>query len=165
MRKFVVGLSVAVMATCAFSADERTASRLVKKYSETIACQISDLKYDKNQYKAIKIIQGDEELLGFGDVFVVYWSGDVGCNGGNGTVTPNFTVVEHRGFISVPPVVAPEYKFPDLDLAYLRAISGKNGVIKISGVTYGPNDQQHFPTKKVSYTLKIDQEKNRFIKQ
>lgn len=164
MRNFVVGASLAFIATCAFSADERTASNVVKKYSEAIACQIQELQYQKNQYKAVKIIQGDKELGGLGDLFVVYWEGDVGCMGGNGTVVPNFTVVEQRGFSSVPPVVAPEYKFPDLDLAQLTSISGKNGILQISGITYGANDQQHQPTKKVSYTLKIDQEKSAFTK-
>ena len=105
MRKIIIAASFSLIASSAMSADERTAANIVKKYSETIACQIQEVQYQKNQYKAVKIIQGDKELGGLGDLFVVYWEGDVGCMGGNGTVVPNFTVVEQRGFSSVPPVV------------------------------------------------------------
>lgn len=162
MRNFIVGLSLSAVTACAFSADERAASMVAKKYSEAIACQLQELQYQKNQYKAVKIEQGDKELGGLGDLFVVYWEGDVGCMGGNGTVLPNFTVVEQRGFSTVPPVVVTEYTFPQLDLVKLTSIAGKNGILKITGIAYGPNDHQHEPSKKVSYTLKLDQGK--FIK-
>ena len=164
MRKLIISASLSLIATSAMSADERTAANIVKKYSETVACQIQEVQYQKNQYKAVKIIQGDKELGGLGDLFVVYWEGDVGCMGGNGTVVPNFTVVEQRGFSSVPPVVIPTYKFPDLELVQVTSISGKNGILQINGITYGEKDRQHEPTKKVSYSLKIDQEKEAFTK-
>jgi len=103
-------------------------------------------------------------LGGLGELVVVFWQGDVGCAGGRGTVVPNFTVVEQRGFSSVPPVVVQNYKMPDLDLVHLTSLSGKNGLLQVSGLTYGPEDQQGYPTKKVSYTLKLDKANERFIK-
>ena len=84
MRKLIISASLSLIATSAMSADERTAANIVKKYSETVACQIQEVQYQKNQYKAVKIIQGDKELGGLGDLFVVYWEGDVGCMGGIG---------------------------------------------------------------------------------
>jgi hypothetical protein len=164
MKKISIGLLIATTAAAAFAADERAAANVVRKYSEAIACQIQEPQYQKNQYKAVKVVQGDKELGGLGDLFVVYWEGDVGCMGGNGTVVPNFTVVEQSGFSSVPPVVWADYKFPELELVQVTSISGKNGTLQIAGVTFGPNDQQGTPTKKVMYTLKFDQEKRTFVK-
>lgn len=164
MKKAVVFLSMAVITVSAYAADERDASRIVKKYSETVACQLEGISdYQKNQYKAVKINPGMADLGGMGAQFVVYWEGDVGCMGGNGTVVPNFTVVEHSGFSSAAPVVRTDYKFPDLELVRLTSISGKNGQLVIKGITYGPKDQQHSPTKVVSYTLKLVE--NEFVKQ
>jgi hypothetical protein len=160
----MMGFSVAVIATSTFAADERAAANVVKKYSEAIACQIQDVKYQRNQYKSVKVLQGDKELGGLGDIYVVYWEGDVGCNAGNASVTPNFTVVEQNGFSSVSPVVVTDYKFPLLDMVLLTDFSVKNEKLLINGLTYGPNDQQHNPSKKVSYTLKLDQINRAFVK-
>ena len=163
MKNCVVFISTAALAVCAYSADERAAAAITKKYSEAVACQIVEKEFQRNQYKAVKVVAGDKELDGIGDVFVVYWEGDTGCAGGNGTVVPNFTILEQRGFSSVDPVVVTDAQFPDLDLVRLTSLSGKNGQLQISGVTYGPNDQQGDPKKKVSYTLRYVPEKG-FVK-
>ncbi len=156
MKKIVIGLFVSACALQAHALDERTASRLVRDYSETIACQLDDRsEYQKNQYKAIELNNGAPDLNGFGAQYIVYWEGDVGCSGGNGSISPNFTIVEHRGFMSASPIVVTDYKFPDLDFVQLTNISGSNGVVQIEGVTYGPNDQQHYPQKQVAYTVKF----------
>lgn len=98
MKKSIVFLTIAAITMSAYAADERDASRIVKKYSEAVACQLEGIsEYQKNQYKAVKINPGEADLGGMGAQFVVYWEGDVGCAGGNGTIVPNFTVVEHRG--------------------------------------------------------------------
>lgn len=152
------------LASSGFAADERTASAVAKKYSQAIACQISDSTVQKNQYKAVKIDAGMSDLDGLGAKFVVFWEGDVGCSGGNATVVPNFTVVEQSGFSSVPPVVIPDYKFPDMDIAQLtNMVANKDGILIISGLAYGPRDQQHTPTKAVRYALKLVG--NQFVKQ
>ena len=164
MKKSFVFLTIAAITMSAYAADERDASRIVKKYSEAVACQLEGVsEYQKNQYKAVKINPGEADLGGMGAQFVVYWEGDVGCAGGNGTIVPNFTVVEHRGFMSAAPVVVPDIKFPNMELVRLTSMSGKNGQLIIKGVTYGPKDQQHAPTKIVSYTLKFVD--NQFVKQ
>lgn len=147
-----------------FAADERTAAAVVKKYSEAIACQISEPAVQRNQYKTVKIDAGMTDLGGLGAKFVVFWEGDVGCAGGNSTVVPNFTVVEQSGFTSVPPVVMPNYKFPDIDIVKVtNIVSNKDGILLISGLAYGAKDQQHVPTKKVGYALKLVDDQ--FVKQ
>lgn len=164
MKKLIVFLFVAAITLNAFAADENDAALLVKKYSETIACQLGGISdFQKNQYKAVTVKPGLANLDGFGAVFVVYWEGDVGCYGGNNSIVPNFTVVEHTGFASAAPVVKPDYEFPYLPLVKLTSISGKNGQLAIEGVIYGPNDRHHLPTKVVSYTLKLVD--NEFVKQ
>lgn len=162
MKKIGIGFIFCIAAINVVAADERIASKIVKKYSEAIACQISDTQTQKNQYKAVKIATGDSDI-GLGETFVVFWQGDVGCLGGNGTVVPNFTVVEQRGFSSVDPVVVTAYKFPDLDLVILTSFTGRDGLLTIKGVTYGSKDQQGWPKKSVSYTLKLAD--NAFVKQ
>jgi hypothetical protein len=163
MKKIIVSFILCMTAVNVMAADERIASKVVKKYSEAVACQISDRQTDKNQYKAVTINSGDSEIGGMGGIFVVYWSGDIGCMGGNGTVVPNFTVVEQRGFSSVDPVVVTEYNFPDLNLVELTSLTGKDGILVIKGVIYGSEDHQHQPKKQVSYKLKFVDGK--FIKQ
>lgn len=125
----------------------------MKKYSETVAFQIQTIEFQKNQYKAIKLVDSGD--IGIGDLFVVYGEGDTGCNGGNGTVVPNFTVVEQNGFPSVSPVVVTGYKFPELDMVQLTSITGSKGTLNIKGVTYGPSDQQGSPKKVVNYVVKF----------
>lgn len=152
-----------VLASSSYAADERTASAVAKKYSQAIACEISDSTIQKNQYKTVKIDSGMADIGGLGAKFVVFWEGDVGCMGGNATVVPNFTVVEQSGHSSVPPVVRPDYKFPELDIVSVTNIATKDGLLIINGVTYGPKDQQHKPTKAVRYVLKLID--NQFVKQ
>jgi hypothetical protein len=93
----------------------------------------------------------------------VYWEGDVGCAGGNGTVVPNFTVVEQNGYSHVSPVVVTDFKFPELELTLLTGLSIQRGKLLIEGIAYTPNDQQGLPTKKVSYAFEIDQLNRAFI--
>ena len=164
MKRLIASLSIAVISMSASAVDERDASRIVKKYSDTVACQLEGIsEYQKNQYKAVKINAGFADLGNLGAQFVVYWEGDVGCSGGNGTITPNFTVVEQSGFSSAAPVIQTNYKFPEMDLVKLTSLSVKNGQLIIKGVTYGPKDPQHQPTMPVSYKLKLDNDE--FIKQ
>ncbi|MCT8163458.1 MULTISPECIES: hypothetical protein [unclassified Pseudomonas] len=154
MKKLLLGMVVSVATLNANAFDERDASKLVRNYSETVACQLDDAaEYQKNQYKAIKLKDGDPDAYGLGELYVVFWEGDVGCSGGNGTILPNFTMVERSGFGSANPIVVERYIFPDLDLVKLTGISGGNGYLNIQGLAYGGSDMQHKPSKKVSYTL------------
>jgi hypothetical protein len=164
MKIFAVVLCLVAIAASSFASDERSAAKIVKKYSEAVACSITEVQYQKNQYKTVKVFQFDKDSYGMGDVFVVYWEGDVGCLGGNGgSVVPNFTVAEQNGLTSVTPVVVTDYKFPKMAMVRLTSFSGNNGQLQISGLAYGPNDRQGEPNKKVSYTLKLDQPNRAFV--
>ncbi len=114
--KFIEGVVLATAATFSINAyafDEADASRLVQRFSETVACQLP-APYENTplQYKAVQVRQGMGETDGFGAQYIVYWQGDYGCYGGNGTQRPNFTVVERSGSGSASPVVKTEYTMP-----------------------------------------------------
>lgn len=157
MKRLLLTCLVSSLSLNSFAADESVASDIVKQYSQTIACQLVDNEdYQKNQYKAVRIRSGFEETGGMGEIFVVYWEGDVGCSGGNGTVSANFTVVEQSGFSSVPPVVKTDYKFPQMELVRLTEMTGGDDRLLIKGVAYGPEDRQHRPSKEVTYVLELE---------
>jgi len=151
MRKLVVALAVSLVAHQAHALDERTASKIARNYSEAVACQLEEASY-----KALEIQQGDPESNGFGSIYLVHWQGDVGCAGGNGTITDNFSVVEHRGFMSADPIVVTDYEFPELSLAAVTDVSAEKGIVRITGLRYGPNDEQHRPSQRVVYRIKFD---------
>lgn len=162
MKKTLCGLFLATTILNAQALTERDASKVVKKYSEAVACQLEGPnEFQKHQYKAVMVDSGDKELGGYGATFVVFWEGDFGCMGGSGTIVPNFTVVSQMSGQSL--IVDKDYVFPSLQLVHLTSFTGKNGLLFIKGVTYGPNDQQGRPSKAVSYTLKyVD---GKFLKQ
>lgn len=160
MKKAVFTVLGILFLSNSYAASIEEASNVVKSYSKTVACAITEnLEYQKNQYKAIEIDPGFEDMDGLSSKHLVFWEGDFGCNGGNGTVVPNFTLVEHAGHSSVPPIVRVYVNFPILDLVTVKIFEGKGGDIFIDGVTYGANDHQHYPTKKVSYHIKYENEK------
>lgn len=148
MKNLSVALVGTVLACNAVAFNEKDATRLVKAYSKLVACQQED-----DKYTAVKV-DGKPGAAELGDRYVVFWYGDIGCSGGNGTVTPNFTVVEMASFNT--PVVLPTFKGADIALNAVTKFTGKDGKIFIEGVTYGPKDSQHNPTLRVKYTLKVD---------
>lgn len=163
MKNIYFSIALFTVSCSAHALDERSAIAIAKKYSETIACQLENNADRPTQYKAVRIDHGDSEMNGLGAKFVVFWQGDKGCAGGNGTVTPNFTVVEQAGFASADPIVI-DYKFPDLDLVFLKTMTAtKAGLLLLTGTSYGPKDEQHRPTKSVKYTLKLVD--NQFVMQ
>ncbi|MET3515624.1 hypothetical protein ABIC63_003408 [Pseudacidovorax sp. 1753] len=155
MKKLSVFVLSLLAAVGCKAADLKEVSRIAKRFSETVACQLEDVAGQKDQYKAVKVKPGLSPGDNLGEIYVVYWQGDFGCSGGNGTITPNFTVIEQAGFSSTAPTVQLDYKFPQFDVAVVTGISGGNGQLVIKGLAYGPNDRQHVPSKPVSYTLKL----------
>jgi len=156
MKKNFAALVILSVFSNAYAFNESDAAKLVKSYSQTVACQLEETKY-----KAVKVSGKPGETEEWTDQYVVLWDGDFGCAGGNGTVVPNLTVVEVHGFST--PVVLPDYKTPELPLVQIDKFSGKDGSITLGGLGYGDKDQQHEPTKRLSFTLKLG--KSGFIKQ
>ncbi|MDI1270529.1 MAG: hypothetical protein PSV40_15685 [Polaromonas sp.] len=148
MKKLSIALVGSALACNALAFNEKDAAQLVKAYSKLVACQQED-----DKYTAVKV-DGKPGPAELGDRYVVFWYGDIGCSGGNGTISPNFTVVEMAAFNT--PVVLPTFKRADIALNGVTKFTGKDGKISIEGVTYGPKDSQHNPTLRVKYTLKVD---------
>ncbi|MHB0776565.1 hypothetical protein [Halomonas sp. WWR20] len=154
----VVFAAAVMVSIDTYAFDEADASRLVQRFSETVACQIpNSAESTPLQYKAVQVRQGMDEVDGFGAQYIVYWEGDYGCYGGNGTQRPNFTVVERSGFGSADPVVKTEYTMPELDLVRVTDfhVGESEGGVHIEGVAYGPDDRQHDPSKPVVYDVEL----------
>lgn len=156
--KGVVLATAATFSIHAYAFDEADASRLVQRFSETVACQLpAPYESAPLQYKAVQVRQGMDEGDGFGAQYIVYWEGDYGCYGGNGGLRPNFTVVERSGFGSANPVVKTDYTMPELELVHVTDIyAGESeGSMHIEGLMYGPDDPQHYPSQTVKYTVEL----------
>lgn len=127
--------------------DTQAANGLVKRYAETVACSINP-----EAFKAVKV-SGEPNSSQMGDEYAVYWEGDMGCAGGRGSVGAQLTIVRKNGLEE--PVVDPFKKASDLNLVCADQISVKDGVIILSGTTYGANDRQSQPKKPVEVSLKV----------
>ena len=132
-----------------------TASKVVQAYSKAVACQLDD----STEYKPVEIRAGDPELDGLGALYLVLWNGDFGCMGGNATVLPNFTLVEKRGFSSADPIVVTDYEFPEPSLKVVTDLTVKDGLIRITGLEVGEDDDMNNPTHKATYQIQFDGEK------
>jgi hypothetical protein len=56
MRCMVSGFMLVVLSISTFAADEQIAANVVKKYSEAIACQIQEVRYQPYQHKDVKVV-------------------------------------------------------------------------------------------------------------
>lgn len=143
-RSFILSLllssPLAWSVLAADGAPEQNAIQLVKRYSETIACNIED------EYKSVRIGRQEEP------VYVVMWTGDVGCAGGSGTTTPNFTVVftNYRGDQLVD--VARSRLEPPFRAERLFV---RNGNVVVEGLTHGSNDANCCPSLKATSTYEL----------
>ncbi|WP_435235852.1 hypothetical protein ACR30L_19265 [Psychromonas sp. PT13] len=128
---------------------ESKSIKLVKKYSSTIACSIN-----KDSYKAEGITDNYDEYV------IVYWEGDIGCSGGNGSINGEFTVVSktHWGDL----MVLPKIQQPETKLVCVDTMVNKNELLNVNGIGYGPNDHQRTPNTRFQYTLKLDNLNNKF---
>ncbi len=102
---------------------------------------------------------GVEEV---GDEYVVYWEGDVGCAGGNGSVSGVLSVVRKNGFGQ--PLVEPYLKSPEIKMVCADKIAVSNGFVTLSGITYGDDDSQHSPSKPIEIVLKAEYEQFKMVK-
>lgn len=166
MKKILLTTTSLLFINSSFAADDAKISRLVRDYSETIACQVDgegepgELK----QYSTVRLSEGYSAEDDLGSKWLVYWAGDVGCSGGNGSRQPQLTVVAINGFRNTP-VVDTSYKLPDTNLVQVTEMKSDQGTVTISGLAYGDNDTQHTPRKKITYKFKFDEQTNKIILQ
>ena len=158
MRILFFAIAACLACQQAYALDERSASRIVRDYSETIACQLGD-----TSYRAHAIRKGDDDLSGLGSIYVVHWRGDVNCYGGAGTVSDQFTVVEQRDMRTSTPTIVTDLEFPDLEFAAQEERSSvtdikvdENGTLTIAGFKYGDSDRQNDPRQRVIYRIGFD---------
>lgn len=112
---------------------------VVRRYSRTVACQIPESSADLRQYVSVRLEPGRPD----GDVgalWLVGWSGDLGCMGGNGTQGAHLALVMQNGFSrgTVSPVVIDAKPIPGLLLWSISHLTEANGVITIRGQRSNP---------------------------
>ena len=112
-----------------------SAAEVVRRYSRTVACQIYEGAPGYRQYVTVTL---EPELPdGIFGVWLVAWTGDLGCMGGNGTQGLQLALVKQNGFPLrvVSPVVVDATPLPDLVMNGLRDMQFSNGVLTIRGTT------------------------------
>ena len=148
MNKIVAGISLALTCNYCLAFDNNDAINLVKKFSNTIACAVND-----ESFKSVKA-NGENGTTEYDDTYIVYWEGDFGCSGGNGAVSPTFSLVKLANFNK--PVVIPAVQQPNLDMVCVDTMTKYKDSIKISGITYSDSDSQHSPNQPVQYLLSVN---------
>ena len=112
-----------------------SAAEVVRRYSRTVACQIHEAGPGYRQYVTVTL---EPELPdGIFGVWLVGWTGDLGCMGGNGTQALQMALVKQNGFPLrvVSPVVVDATPLPDLVMNGLRDMQFSDGVLTIRGTT------------------------------
>jgi len=92
-----------------------SAQEVVRRYSKTVACQIYDSQPGYQQFATVQLESGTGNDQ-FGAVWLVGWSGDLGCMGGNGTQSLQMNLVMQNGFSprTVSPVIIDAKPMPNL---------------------------------------------------
>ena len=145
MKRLLSAAISALLFTNAHAFTEGEAAKLVKAYSKIVACGIEESKYQAIQ---ISGTPGDSFM---GDRYLVLWSGDFGCSGGNATISPLFTVVEIREHST--PVVIPDYKVPNIELSQVTKMTYRDKKIVLEGIIN--TDDPKRPTKKSTQAFKV----------
>lgn len=138
MRTSIV-ISLAVLAGMASAPFVRanepglSAQDVVRRYSKTVACQIDEAS--PSPYVTIQLEPGGDN--DFGAVWLVGWTGDMGCMGGNGTQLVQMTLVMQNGYTNqvVSPVITNAKPMPKLLMGTLLELSFQDGVVTIRGTT------------------------------
>jgi hypothetical protein len=107
---------------------------VVRRYSHTVACQIHATP-GYQQYATVELEPAHSQQPS--GVWLVGWTGDLGCMGGNGTQALQINLVSQNGFSNraVSPVVIDSRPMPDLAMNGLLHLSFKDGVVTIRGTT------------------------------
>jgi LppP/LprE lipoprotein len=127
----------------------------VSKFRDSISCAEDDIK--PSDVFAMTPLKSDEEY--FDARYVVLWQGDVGCNGGSGTMSSHIAVVTFGS--SATPVVnlgqsSPVASIPLPMRGIERVVSATADTITVEAADFGPNDANCCPTIRSRYVVRLD---------
>lgn len=122
----------------------------VQKFKQAVACQNDDMP----DIKVVTLRPNDEN--GVGAVYIALWYGDIGCSGGVSTIGTNLSVLTQAGFSAsiTPPVVVLGLKEPEFSIIGKANIKVVDGLLYVSGLTYGQTDQPNKPTLEKTYVFR-----------
>ena len=170
MRNVLQLAGMLFLTACSQGSTERwlPPEEVVQRYSRTVACQIPNNSPNYRQYVTIPLDPGSNEG-GFGALWLVGWSGDLGCMGGTGTHAAQLTLVMQNGFSrrAVSPVVIDPQPIPEMQLWSISHLSIDDDVITIRGQSGNPQiTGNHFIEERYRWCGQSTTHKNqRFIKQ
>ena len=121
MKKTLFSVALLAAATQALAFNEKQAVALTQKFLSTVACA-----YDESTFPVVKL---DD------DSYLVGWTGQLRCPGGNGTTVSYLTAVA-PGYVGEDTYVVDyhESAAPDVgSLHTLDKLSFQNGVLLVNG--------------------------------
>lgn len=165
LNKLVVSFCAMFFASIAMaqsdieSKEKLEAISVLKKHSETIACNTSfeEEKNLKNFIKNVFPIERDDSDFG-STVYYILWHGDIGCAGGSGT--NSFAVSELSRFSKTRPFLVKNNnafgeEFSKLvNLRFIEKIQQiNNKKFVVTSSEYEKKDANNFPSNKYQYTV------------
>jgi uncharacterized membrane protein len=141
---------------------EREITRSIVKaataYADAVSCA-----HSKISAKNIATLRPyDAEVRGDA-IYAVVWSGDIGCDGGTGSVNPAISIVKTGAgysFFVDPLRSSPSIKH-EIPVRYVeRLVENTADSLTLEGKAYGPNDGNCCPSVNVRAILKVDAKGN-----
>lgn len=163
VKKIAVPLALFLSSTVHASEvqDKQQVFNIIKEYANVASCMHSfDPKSsgDKTTMKDVITVERDEHSL----VYYVFWSGDLGCSAGSGTISSFVTEVAKYGLWK-PFTVQTDYAFGDdigINYRFIESLKmiNKNHFEVVAwnyaDSKYGGSDGgNNFPANKFKYTI------------
>lgn len=138
--------------TTVFAEIPTTVVEVVENYADNISCNNdSNFGYQPVQLDSTKAEDGQD----FEKYYAVAWHGDIGCYGGNSSVSANIAIVKVTNYLSKV-IVVPNVDTPDLESRFFDSIEFINGKIRITGKRYGEDDPVCCPSIETMDFLTFD---------
>lgn len=151
----LLGMTTSILATPPIS-EKRQILQKASYYAQSVACMTTfeeGQTFLKDVYLLDSDYSGNQE---YGTYYVVFWSGDYGCNGGSGTYNSYFTSF-HRASSLQDFTVDEGNLFEELITSrFIERVSLNNKVFTIDTLEYGPNDTNSTPSEKYRYRIKYN---------
>jgi hypothetical protein len=133
--------------------------RVANNYASAVSC--IDSPAEANDILALHPYKKREDALDA--KFLVFWHGDIGCDGGSGTHTDNVALVRMGSFDSY--YVDPTRSSPRIDLEFNtrfleRLVGNTENTIVVDAMEFAKGDSNNFPSLLFRYTLRVDAKGN-----
>lgn len=145
--------------------DKQNIYNMMREYTKLVSCMNSFEKEPENgkptTLKDVQTVEYNKKDNSY--VFYILWSGDLGCQGGSGTLSSYVTEIAKYGGDWTPYTVQTDYAFGDdigLNYKYIQSINKINS-LKFEVISWnyadtkfgGEDGGSNFPANKFKYTI------------